>query len=92
LQLLATNCSMSLNCCSGPATVLCSDTHVVRGGSWRDPMPQVNCAVRGHSAADWKNGDQQLPRSLYWFRIVRPVALPGTEEMRQYWNSGVERE
>jgi formylglycine-generating enzyme required for sulfatase activity len=74
--------------------------HVVRGGSWRDPMPDVHCAVRGRSTVDWKQGDPQLPRSLYWFRncdfvgfrIVRPLALPTTEEMRRYWNSGVERE
>jgi formylglycine-generating enzyme required for sulfatase activity len=74
--------------------------HSVRRGSWRDPRPDVHCAARGHSTADWKMGNPQLPKSLYWirnsdfvgFRIVRPLVLPTTDEMRQYWNSGVERE
>jgi len=74
--------------------------HSVRGGSWRDPAPDVHCAARGHSTPDWKAADPQLPKSLFWFRscdfvgfrIVRPLALPTTGEMRQYWNSGVERE
>jgi len=73
---------------------------VVRGGSWRDPMPDICCAVRGGSTPDWKAADPQLPKSRFWFRscdfvgfrIVRPLAVPTTEAMRQYWNSGVERE
>jgi len=74
--------------------------HSVRGGSWCDPMSDVHCAVRGYSTPDWKKGDPQLPKSLFWFRscnfvgfrIVRPRTLPSAEQMRQYWNSGVERE
>jgi formylglycine-generating enzyme required for sulfatase activity len=74
--------------------------HSVRGGSWRDPLPDVGCAVRGRSTPDWKLNDPQLPKSRYWFRncdfvgfrIVRPLALPTTAEMHAYWNSGVERE
>jgi formylglycine-generating enzyme required for sulfatase activity len=74
--------------------------HSVRGGSWRDPLQDVGCSVRGRSTPDWKMNDPQLPKSRYWFRncdfvgfrIVRPLALPTTEEMNAYWNSGVERE
>lgn len=74
--------------------------HVVRGGSWRDPIEKVRCAARGCSSPDWKLGDPQLPRSVFWmrncdfngFRIVRPVTLPGVEEMRRYWNNGVAAE
>jgi formylglycine-generating enzyme required for sulfatase activity len=74
--------------------------HSVRGGSWRDPVPDVHCAARGRSTSDWKAADPQLPKSRFWFRscdfvgfrIVRPLALPTTEEMQQYWNSGLERE
>ena len=48
----------------------------------------------------WKNLDPQFPKSLFWlrscdfvgFRILRPLAIPTNEELRQYWNSGVERE
>lgn len=74
--------------------------HSVRGGSWRDPIPDVHCSGRGRSSSDWKKADPQLPKSRFWFRscdfvgfrIVRPLALPTTEEMRQYWNSSGERE
>ncbi|NOS71453.1 MAG: formylglycine-generating enzyme family protein [Verrucomicrobia bacterium] len=74
--------------------------HSVRGGSWRDPIQEVHCAVRGQSTPDWKMGDPQMPKSKFWlrncdfvgFRIVRPRAIPTTEQMGQYWNSGVERE
>lgn len=74
--------------------------HSVRGGSWRDPMPRIRCAARDHSTPDWKIGDPQLPKSVYWlrncdfvgFRMLRPLAIPTIEKMRQYWNSGVERE
>jgi formylglycine-generating enzyme required for sulfatase activity len=74
--------------------------HSVRGGAWSDPMENVRCAARGRSDPKWKIGDPQFPRSLFWlrncdfvgFRIARPLAIPTTEEMRQYWNSGVERD
>lgn len=74
--------------------------HSVRGGSWRDKAQDVRCAVRGYSTPDWKMADPQMPKSLFWFRscdfvgfrIVRPLAVPTADEMRQYWNSGVERE
>ena len=63
-------------------------------------LTRLYCAVRGHSTPDWKLNDPQLPKSRYWFRncdfvgfrIVRPLALPTTEEMHAYWNSGVERQ
>ena len=74
--------------------------HSVRGGSWRDPMEKVRCAVRDRSTPEWKMADPQLPKSVFWlrscdfvgFRIVRPLAIPTSEEMGRYWNSGVERE
>ena len=74
--------------------------HSVRGGSWRDALRDVRCAVRGRSTPEWKVADPQLPKSRFWlrncdfvgFRIVRPVAIPSTEEMHRCWNSGVELE
>lgn len=74
--------------------------HSVRGGSWKDPAESVRCAARGRSDRKWKVGDPQSPPSMFWFRncdfvgfrIVRPLALPSTDEMRQFWKSGVERD
>lgn len=71
--------------------------HVVRGGSWRDEPQQIRSAARGSSTPEWKEGDPQLPKSVYWlrncdfvgFRILRPWTIPTVEEMRRYWNSGV---
>jgi formylglycine-generating enzyme required for sulfatase activity len=72
----------------------------VRGGSWNDPAPQVNCAARVASDPSWKQQDPQLPKSIWYetdaqwlgFRLIRPVALPSAEEMYKYWNSGVEHD
>jgi formylglycine-generating enzyme required for sulfatase activity len=73
--------------------------HAVRGGSWNDPADMVRCAARVASDAAWKQQDPQLPKSIWYetdaqwlgFRLVRPVKIPGAEEMYNYWNSGVER-
>jgi hypothetical protein len=48
----------------------------------------------------WKQQDPQLPKSVWYhtdaqflgFRIVRPLKVPSAEEMRIYWNNGVERD
>ncbi len=72
--------------------------HAVRGGSWNDEASRVTCSARVASEADWKMLDPQLPRSVWYmtnaqwlgFRLVRPAALPSTEDMYRAWNNGVE--
>ena len=74
--------------------------HSARGGSWDDKPEKLRSAVRRASTKDWKMQDPQLPKSIWYltdaqflgFRIVRPLKIPSAEEMKNYWNSGVERE
>lgn len=74
--------------------------HAVRGGSWNDPASAVRCSARVASDASWKQQDPQLPKSIWYmtdaqwlgFRLVRPVKVPGAEEMYAVWNSGVEHD
>jgi formylglycine-generating enzyme required for sulfatase activity len=71
--------------------------HAVRGGSWNDDETRVGCTVRVASHPSWKKQDPQLPKSIWYmtdaqwlgFRLVRPAALPGAEEMYRAWNNGV---
>lgn len=72
----------------------------VRGGSWNDPAPAVNCAARVASDPSWKQEDPQLPKSIWYetdaqwlgFRLIRPSKVPSVEEMYRYWNNGVEHD
>ena len=72
--------------------------HAVRGGSWNDPADMLRCAARVASDPSWKQQDPQLPKSIWYetdaqwlgFRLVRPVKIPGVDQMYRYWNSGVE--
>jgi formylglycine-generating enzyme required for sulfatase activity len=74
--------------------------HVARGGSWDEAAAKLRSAVRRGSDPTWKMRDPQLPKSIWWltdaqfvgFRLVRPLTVPSVEEMKKYWNSGVERE
>ena len=72
----------------------------VRGGSWADGAEKCRCGTRVPSDASWKQQDPQLPKSIWYhtdaqwlgFRLVRPVKVPGVEEMFAAWNNGVERD
>jgi formylglycine-generating enzyme required for sulfatase activity len=74
--------------------------HSARGGSWEDNADKLRSAARRASSKDWKMQDPQLPKSIWYltdaqflgFRIVRPLKIPAAEEMKNYWNSGVEKE
>lgn len=77
--------------------------HSVRGGSWDDTFgnpENLRSAARIASDPSWKQQDPQLPKSIWYmtdaqfvgFRIVRPLKVPSPEEMKNYWNSGVEQE
>lgn len=74
--------------------------HVVRGGSYDDPIARLRSAARRGSDRNWKMRDPQLPKSIWWhsdapwvgFRIVRPLQIPPPEEIIKYWTSGVEKD
>jgi formylglycine-generating enzyme required for sulfatase activity len=74
--------------------------HVVRGGSWDDPLAACRSAARRGSTPAWKLQDPQLPKSTWYFtdadfvgfRLVRPLETPDATALRAYWNSGVERD
>ncbi len=72
----------------------------VRGGSWMDQAEDLRCGARAGSDPSWKQQDPQMPKSIWYetdaqglgFRLVRPLKIPGAEEMYRYWNSGVEKD
>jgi formylglycine-generating enzyme required for sulfatase activity len=74
--------------------------HVVRGGSWQDDADKLRSACRRGSSPDWKMQDPQLPKSIWYhtdaqfvgFRIMRPLKTPTAAEMKNYWQSGVEKD
>lgn len=74
--------------------------HAVRGGSWNDDASSLRCSARVPSDATWKQQDPQLPKSIWYmtdaqwlgFRLIRPVKVPGVDEMYAYWNNGVEHD
>ncbi len=74
--------------------------HAARGGSWDDAPEKLRSAVRRNSEKSWKGQDPQLPKSIWYltdaqflgFRVIRPLKVPGPEELSKYWTSGVERE
>jgi formylglycine-generating enzyme required for sulfatase activity len=53
-------------------------THVLRGGSFRDPSKDLRCDARLAAAESWNQSDPNLPRSVWWladapfagFRVV----------------------
>ena len=73
---------------------------VARGGSWFDDADRLRCAARTASDEQWKMQDPQLPKSIWYhtdaqflgLRVVRPVETPSTDEMYEYWNSGLENQ
>jgi formylglycine-generating enzyme required for sulfatase activity len=75
--------------------------HSARGGAWDDDAAEkLRIAARRGSDADWKIQDPQFPKSVWYhtdaqflgFRIVRPLEIPSAEKMKDYWNSGVEKD
>jgi formylglycine-generating enzyme required for sulfatase activity len=56
-------------------------SHVVRGGSWADPVDRCRSAARRGSDKSWQKRDPERPQSIWWlcdadfvgFRVVRPV-------------------
>ena len=74
--------------------------HVARGGSWQDPPARLRCGARTASDPSWKAQDPQLPKSIWYhtdalglgIRLVRPVKVPSSAQMYQYWNNGVAEE
>ncbi len=80
--------------------------HSVRGGAWGGEPSEystpkyLRSAARIASDKNWKMQDPQLPKSIWFltdaqflgFRIVRPLKVPSPEEMKNYWNNGVEHE
>jgi formylglycine-generating enzyme required for sulfatase activity len=74
--------------------------HSARGGSWDDDAPALRSAARRGSDRSWKMTDPQLPKGKWYFtdaqfigfRVVRPLAVPSSEEMTKYWISGVEKD
>ncbi len=74
--------------------------HVARGGSFHPTMDmtKLRSAARIYSTPGWKQQDPQLPKSIWYLtdatflglRIVRPLKTPSAEEMKAYWNNGVE--
>ncbi len=75
--------------------------HAVRGGSWDDDEPtKLRAAVRRASGPNWKRQDPQLPKSIWYhtdaqflgMRVIRTLKTPGADEMKAYWNNGVEKD
>jgi formylglycine-generating enzyme required for sulfatase activity len=74
--------------------------HTVRGGSWDDEAAACRSAARRGSDKTWKMQDPQLPKSIWYltdaqflgFRLVRPLKVPSPQQMREYWNSGTEKD
>ncbi|MDP7010058.1 MAG: SUMF1/EgtB/PvdO family nonheme iron enzyme [Verrucomicrobiota bacterium] len=74
--------------------------HVARGGSFHPnhPTSTLRSAARIFSNPSWKQQDPQLPKSIWYLtdatflgmRLVRPLKIPSREEMKAYWNNGVE--
>jgi formylglycine-generating enzyme required for sulfatase activity len=65
---------------------------VARGGAWTDEAPALRSAARRASSPEWKAGDPQIPKSIWYytdasfvgFRVVRPLRVPGVEEAARY--------
>jgi formylglycine-generating enzyme required for sulfatase activity len=74
--------------------------HVVRGGSWDEPVAASRSAARRGSDRAWKQQDPQLPKSIWWlsdaqwvgFRPIRPLKVPPPAEMVKCWTSGTEKD
>jgi formylglycine-generating enzyme required for sulfatase activity len=72
----------------------------VRGGSWQDDPELLRSAARRGSDPSWKMQDPQLPKSIWYhtdaqflgFRVIRPLKVPSAEELKKYWDSGVEKD
>lgn len=75
------------------------EERTVKGGSWNHDSDELECSARIASNPDrWKQGDPQIPKSLWWnthspfvgFRIVRPLEPPSQEEIKEYWETNLD--
>jgi len=68
---------------------------ILRGGSWDDDAPATTSQARKPSTPALNLRDPQNPKSLWYltdgatvgFRIVRPLQIPGLEQMHTWWNA-----
>jgi formylglycine-generating enzyme required for sulfatase activity len=66
---------------------------VYRGGSWDDDPEDLRSAARKKSGMFLQKDDPQVPKSFWWytnsshigFRLVSPVNMPSSEELRKFW-------
>ncbi|MFK7767319.1 MAG: formylglycine-generating enzyme family protein [Mariniblastus sp.] len=77
------------------------DSRAVRGGSFELEVEYCRSAARLASVdSDWKDEDPHFPKSPWWFtsspglgvgfRIMRPLSVPGTRELRdEFWKADV---
>ena len=72
--------------------------HTTKGGHWDSSLDLLKISSRLPSNPNWKISDPQIPKSLWYLtdvqwiglRLVRPIKVPSTQDMYDYWNSGVE--
>ena len=70
------------------------------GGKGMNALSQLRSAARTFSNKAWKQQDPQLPKSMWYltdaqflgFRVVRPLKVPGREELQKIWNDDELRE
>lgn len=70
-----------------------TNSHSIRGGSYRDEAEYHRSASRLGSTENWKMRDPQFPKSKWWntdspfvgFRIVRDPRVPNDTELKKYW-------
>lgn len=68
---------------------------ILRGGSWDDDAPATTSRARKPSTPALNMRDPQNPKSIWYltdgatvgFRIVRPLEIPGVEQMHTWWNA-----
>ncbi|HVZ55074.1 MAG TPA: SUMF1/EgtB/PvdO family nonheme iron enzyme [Chitinophagaceae bacterium] len=67
--------------------------HLLKGGSYSDPAPELRCANRISWRPEWNRRDPQIPKSKWWltdapfagFRLVRPLNPPSPEEAEKFF-------
>lgn len=75
-------------------------SRTVKGGSYSDSETDCSCEARVKSLARWQDRDPNLPKSIWWntdapfvgFRLVKPIAQPGAEEVKAFFQEAVKVE